>query len=86
MYKKNMDRNLKYKRSDAYEDPQSLLLKKNQEEGLHNNRNEKRTNDTYSEKNKEDTTKYGEFIPSFHEWIPIEKQKSKAEYLENITK
>ncbi len=35
---------------------------------------------------KENTTKYGEFIPSSHHWLPIEEQKHKAEKLSNITK
>ena len=35
---------------------------------------------------KEDTTKYGEFVPSLEHWIPIDKQKQKANKLANITK
>lgn len=35
---------------------------------------------------KEDTTKYGEFISSFFGWVTPEKQKDKVEELENITK
>ena len=42
--------------------------------------------DKEKEKKKEDTTKYGEFVPSLDHWIPIEKQKQKAEKLANITK
>ncbi|MBO4815964.1 MAG: hypothetical protein J5507_03405 [Clostridia bacterium] len=38
------------------------------------------------EKRKEDTTKYGEFVPTTHHWLPIEQQKKKAEKLANITK
>ena len=38
------------------------------------------------EKMKETTTKYGEFICSEHHWLPIEKQKERAEKLQNITK
>ena len=38
------------------------------------------------EKRKEDTTKYGEFVPSVHHWIPIEQQKKKADKLANVTK
>ena len=34
---------------------------------------------------KEDTTKYGEFVCSTHHWLPIEKQKDRAEELANIT-
>lgn len=33
----------------------------------------------------EDTTKYGEFISSFHAWLPIEEQKSKVKEMENMT-
>ena len=31
----------------------------------------------------EDTTKYGEFISSFDEWIPPDYQRKRAEHLEN---
>ena len=34
----------------------------------------------------EDATKYGEFVSSYFAWIPIGKQKEKAEELENMTK
>lgn len=34
----------------------------------------------------EDATKYGEFVSSYFAWIPLGKQKEKAEELENITK
>lgn len=34
----------------------------------------------------EDSTKYGEFISSFHEWLPPEKQKERAHKLENVTR
>lgn len=30
--------------------------------------------------------KYGEFVCSYHEWLPLEKQKEEAYRLENITK
>lgn len=33
---------------------------------------------------KEDTTKYGEFIPSFHLWLTPEKQKKTAERLAKL--
>lgn len=32
----------------------------------------------------EDTTEYGEFIPTFDVWITPEKQKEMAEYLEEL--
>jgi len=51
------------------------------------NRNEKRVNDTYNKNMKiEDVTKYGEFISSYHKWLPIEEQKENAKKLNNITK
>ena len=34
----------------------------------------------------ENTTKYGEFVCSLDGWLPIEKQKSRAEKLANVTK
>lgn len=34
----------------------------------------------------EDTTKYGEFITSYFSWIPLSKQKKRANELENMTK
>ena len=37
------------------------------------------------EKN-EDTTKYGEFIPSYFAWLTLEKQKEIANKLSDITK
>ena len=38
------------------------------------------------EKRKENTSKYGEFVPSIHHWLPIEEQKQKAGKLANVTK
>ncbi len=38
------------------------------------------------DKQKEDTTKYGEFVCSLDHWLPIEKQKENAKRLSNITK
>ncbi len=35
---------------------------------------------------KEDTTKYGEFIPSYFAWLTLEKQKEIANKLSYITK
>ena len=37
------------------------------------------------ERKEKDTSKYGEFIPSEYNWLPIEKQKQKAIKLANIT-
>ena len=61
----------------------------NKDRELIYNRNEKRINDTHAKHNKakgEDATKYGEFIPTFHQWLPIGEQKEKAEELKNATK
>lgn len=38
-----------------------------------------------SDKNKEDTTKYGEFVSSYFAWISPEEQKKKAEELDKKT-
>ena len=35
---------------------------------------------------KEDTTKYGEFVSSYFGWVSPEKQKDRVEELEKITK
>ncbi len=34
----------------------------------------------------EDTTKYAEFISSYFAWVPLKKQKRRADELENMTK
>ena len=47
---------------------------------------DKNINKGNRELKKEDTTKYGEFVCSCHHWLPIEKQKNRAEELANITK
>ena len=33
----------------------------------------------------EDTTMYGEFIPSFDQWTTFENQKERCKYLQNCT-
>ena len=38
------------------------------------------------EEKEENTTKYGEFVCSFYQWLPIEKQKEQAKKLSNLTK
>ena len=35
--------------------------------------------------NKDDTTKYGEFISSYFAWMSLDKQKEEANKLSNIT-
>ena len=60
---------------------------KNMDRNLKYNRNEKRVNDTYAKPNTDDdVTKYGEFISSFHHWVPLDEQKDIAERLDNVTK
>lgn len=34
----------------------------------------------------EDATQYGEFISSYFAWIPLQKQKEKAEEMDKMTK
>lgn len=38
------------------------------------------------EEKQEDITKYGEFVCSFHHWLPIDKQKEQAKRMIKITK
>lgn len=38
------------------------------------------------EKNKEDSTEYGEFISSYFNWITLDEQKKRATELKNMTK
>jgi len=35
---------------------------------------------------KQNTTKYGEFVCTEHQWLPLDKQKEQAEKLQEITK
>ncbi len=37
-------------------------------------------------KEKEDTTKYGEFVSSYFAWKTLDNQKKRAKELENMTK
>ncbi len=34
----------------------------------------------------EDTTMFGEFVCSFHKWVPLSKQKDVADELDKMTK
>jgi hypothetical protein len=34
----------------------------------------------------DEITEYGEFICSYYDWLPIDKQKEQAKKLENMTK
>ena len=38
------------------------------------------------EENLKNTTKYGEFVCSYYQWLPLEKQKEQADKLSKITK
>ena len=38
------------------------------------------------EKSKKNTTKYGEFVPTFNVWLGLDEQKKRAKELENMTK
>ena len=35
---------------------------------------------------KENTTKYGEFVCTEYQWLPLEKQKEQADKMANMTK
>lgn len=41
--------------------------------------------DTKNKKEK-NATKYGEFVPSYFEWLTLEEQKKRADKLNEITK
>ena len=65
------------------------MSKREKDRELIYNKNEKRVNDTYAKHNKmagEDATKYGEFVSTFHNWLPINEQKETAKRLEETTK
>lgn len=47
---------------------------------------EKENNKKNNIKEKEDATKYGEFVSSYFSWITLDQQKKKANELENSTK
>lgn len=46
-----------------------------------NNKNDSNPFDDSTKMETEDSTFYGEFISSFHRWIPPEDQRMKAKYL-----
>ena len=39
-----------------------------------------------NDEDREDTTKYGEFISTYFAWITLEKQKENVKRMENMTK
>ena len=61
-----------------------LIIKKLKRKGdkLMANKNKKRH---LGEETIEDTTMYGEFISSFHQWQTQDRQSRKARYLEEVT-
>lgn len=46
----------------------------------------KENKDEFYEKYEKNTTKYGEFVCSNYQWLPLEIQKRKAEEMNNMTK
>ena len=47
------------------------------------NKNYKNIN---KDEHEEDVTKYGEFVASYFAWLPPDKQKERAEEIDNMTK
>ena len=39
-----------------------------------------------NEEKMQNTTKYGEFVCSFYQWLPLDKQKEQAEKINEMTK
>lgn len=56
------------------------------EEKKENKINEKEESKKKNISFKEDKTKYGEFVSSYFQWIPVSEQKKRAEELDNMTK
>ncbi len=44
------------------------------------------TKSKFKEEIGEDATLYGEFVCSYHHWLPIEKQKEQARKMQEVTK
>ena len=40
----------------------------------------------FTNETKEDKTKFGEFVCTFHQWLPLSEQKEKAIKMSNITR
>ena len=82
---KNMDRNLVYNRNEKRINDthakHNLASDKEEFQKLKQGKQE----DTISIEG-EDSTKYGEFVSTFHQWLPIEEQKDMAKDLEDMTK
>jgi len=83
----NMDRNLKYNRNEKrINDTYAKHNLASSKEEYQNLKQEKEIEEEEASMNGEDSTKYGEFVSSFHHWLPIEEQKDIAESLEDMTK
>lgn len=48
--------------------------------------NNSNTENTDGVENREDITKYGEFVSSYFAWLTPEKQKKRANEIDNMTK
>ena len=58
---------------------------------MHKNKENKRNNNVIQKninenENLEDVTKYGEFVSSYFAWLTPEKQKKRANEIDNMTK
>lgn len=49
-------------------------------------KNDRKINGIEKDEDKEDVTKYGEFISSYFAWVTPERQKKRAKELDNMTK
>ena len=77
LYEKNIKNNYK-------------ILNKNfklkQRESIEDNTPYRTNNIEENKKNADDSTKYGEFVPSFFNWMTLDQQKNRANELNDITK
>ncbi len=55
-------------------------------EEKYNKKFEEMKDEMYNNEVGEDATKYGEFVSSYFAWIPLPKQKERAEELDKMTK
>ena len=77
LYEKNIKNNYK-------------ILNKNfklkQRESIEDNTPYRTNNIEENKKNADDSTKYGEFVSSFFNWMTLDQQKNRANELNDITK
>lgn len=45
----------------------------------------KRNRTNINDERVEDSTLYGEFVSSYHQWITLDRQKNVSEHLEGVT-